>query len=210
MPARMTSAAWRRGSKNFLICLVGVVAFVGILTFAIWTIFQHTIRDSFWMAFGIFWTLIFAVFVFSWLYGKNGSGSVLLDCGPHPTRSLFLINAVLFLLMGAGGSYAFFANNFDKFGIVGALFGLTFSVYWVIMAFGRLQIREHGIWQYCSLLKWQMIQSYQWEGETDSTLMLQAKTRLPFLGRGALPVPIEHKDAVDELIKKCRAVDTDA
>jgi hypothetical protein len=59
-----------------------------------------------------------------------------------------------------------------------------------------------------SLLKWQKIQSYQWEGETDSTLMLQAKTKLPFLGRGALPVPIEHKDAVDELIKNYRAVDT--
>ena len=208
MPVRMTSAAWRRGSKNALICLVRVVAFLGVLAFAISAIFQQTIRDSFGMAFCIFWILIFAVIVFSWLYGKNGSGSVLLECGPHPTRSLFLINAVLFLLMGAGGSFTFFANNFDKFGIAGALFGVTFSIYWVIMASGRLQIREHGIWQYWSLLKWQKIKSYQWEGETDSTLMLQAKTKLPFLGRGALPVPIEHKDAIDELIKQYRAVDT--
>ena len=204
----MTYAAWRRGSKNALICLVGMVAFLGVLAFAISAIFQQTIRDSFGMAFCIFWILTFAVFVFGWLYGKNGSGSVLLDCGPHPTRSLFLINAVLFLLMGAGGSFAFVANNFDKFGIAGALFGVTFSIYWVIMASGRLQIREYGIWQYWGLLKWQKIKSYQWEGETDSTLMLQAKTKLPFLGRGALPVPIEHKDAIDELIKQYRAVDT--
>ena len=206
MPARMTSATWQRGFKNALICLVGVSTFLGVLTFTISTIFQQTFQLSFVMAFIIFWIFIFAVFVCSWLYGKNSSGSVLLDCGPHPARSLFLFNAVLFLLIGAGGSFAFLAINFDKFGIAGALFGITFSVYWVIMAFGRLQIREHGIWQYWSLLKWHKIQSYQWEGETDCTLILQAKTKLPFLGRGALPVLLEHKDAIDVLIKKYRAV----
>ena len=110
--------------------------------------------------------------------------------------------------MGVGGGFAFFANEFDKFGIAGALFVLTFSVYWVIMAFGRLQIRENGIWEFWSLLTWQKIESYEWKGESDSTLMLQAKTKLAFLGRGALPVPIEHKEAVAELMTKYCSVDT--
>ena len=105
--------------------------------------------------------------------------------------------------MVVGGGFAlFFANEFDKFGIAGALFGLTFCVYWVIMAFGRLQIRQNGIWQFWSLLKWQKIDSYEWKGESDSTLILQTKTKLPFLGRGALPVPLEHRDAVEDLMKK--------
>ena len=145
MTPRMTAAAWQRGSKNALICGIGVVAVLGALTLTISAMFQQSLRNSGAIAFGIFWALIFAAFILSWLLGKNTSGPVLLDCGPHPTRSLFLVNAVLFPLMGVGGGFAFFANEFDGFGIVGVLFGLTFSVYWVIMAFGRLQIRENGI-----------------------------------------------------------------
>ena len=196
MPARMTFAVWSRGFKNMLICLMGVVAFVGGLAFAISAIFEQTRRESLTTAFWIFWILIFAVFVFGWLYGKNGGGAVLLDCGPHPARILFLICAVLIMFMAAGDSF------FGKSGIVSTLVGITFAVYWAIMAFGRLQVREHGIWQYCGLLKWHKIQSYRWEGETAPTLMLQTKTKFLFLGRGALPVPVEQKDAVDELLKK--------
>ena len=194
----MTAAAWNRGLKNALICAVSVFALVGVLALAISAIFQQPIRDSFGVAFAIFWILIFAVFVFSWLYSMNVSGSVLLDCGPHPTRGLFLVNAVLFPVMGAGGSLAAFASKFDEFGIASALFGVTFAVFWVIMAFGRLQIREMGIWGYWGLLRWEKLVSYAWHGDT---LMLQTKTVLTFLGRGALPVPSEHKTAVDETIK---------
>ena len=206
MPAKMTSAAWGRGAKNALICLVVLVAFLGVLAFAISAVFQQSVGESWWMALATSWALVFAIFVFSWLYGKNRGGAVLLDCGSHPTRKLFLINAALFLLMGAGGSFAFSVDSFGEFRIASALFGFTFgftfSIYFVIMASGRLQIREQGIWQYWGLLKWQNIKSYEWEGEADATLMLQARTRLPFLGRGALPVPVEHKDAVDELIRQ--------
>ncbi|MCF6284010.1 MAG: DUF5673 domain-containing protein [Candidatus Hydrogenedentes bacterium] len=69
------------------------------------------------------------------------------------------------------------------------------------MALGRLQIREKGLWQHWSLLKWQKIESYEWKGESDCILMIQAKTIFPFLGRGALPIPIEQKAAVEKLLQ---------
>ena len=76
------------------------------------------------------------------------------------------------------------------------------------MAFGRLQIREGGLWQYWGLLRWDKIEFYQWSG--DSTLVLKAKSHLPFLGRGALPIPPEDKQAIEELLQKlCTVWDRD-
>ena len=91
---------------------------------------------------------------------------------------------------------------FDSVSIGIALFGITFSVYWVLIAFGRLQIVENGIWQYWSLLEWKKLESYEWRGDATPTLMLQTKTKLPFPGRGALPVLAVHKEAVSELLEK--------
>ncbi len=198
----MTSAAWRRGFKNAIICSVEVVVFLGILTSVISVIFQQPMRDSFGTAFIIFLVLIFSAFVFGWLYGKKQSGSLLLDCGPHPARKLLIIYAVIFLFLGVYSSFGFFASDSHSHFVGGSLSFLLFSGYWLIMATGRLQIREQGIWQYWGLLKWRKIENYHWEGDTDFTLLLKVKTKFPFLARGALPVAAEHKDAIDELIKK--------
>ena len=70
------------------------------------------------------------------------------------------------------------------------------------MAYGRLQILENGIWQYGWLLNWDRIKSYEWQGEDNRTLMLTTNAKFPSLGKGALPVPREHRDAVDELLQK--------
>jgi hypothetical protein len=77
---------------------------------------------------------------------------------------------------------------------------MSFSVYWLIMAGGRLQARENGVWQYWGLLPWSKIESYHWAN--DCTLLVKARGPLSFLGRGALPVPPEYKDAFDQLLQK--------
>lgn len=208
MPTKMTSAAWSRGFKNAMICLVGLVVSLGALTSVISVIFQQPMRDSVGKAYIIFWVIIIPAFFFSWLYGKRQSGALLLDCGPHPARKLSFIYAVFFLLMSVGSRFGFVPSNLSISGIRGDLFGITCSAFFLIMAFGRLQIREHGIWQYWGLLKWRKIENYYWEGDTDLTLMMQTKTKFPIFGRGALPVPIENRIAIDELIKKNIAIDT--
>jgi hypothetical protein len=199
----MTNAAWQRGCMNALICGVGVLGVIGVLTFGISATTGRTLRDSGAMAFAVFWVAIFTAFVSTFLIGRRKRGAILLDCGHHPTRALFLLNAAIFGFLGLGGGFA--SNTFDSVGIASALFGITFSVYFVFMSFGRLQIVENGIWQYWSLLKWQKLESYEWQGQSTATLMLQAKTKLPFFGRGALPVPAEHKAAVTKLLEQYAA-----
>jgi hypothetical protein len=200
MPPRMTSVALERGFQNAIICGIGVLGVTGILTFGIKALTGRTFRDSGAIAFAIFWVVIFAAFVLAFFIGRMKRGEILLDCGQHPAKALFLFNAVVFAFIGLGGGFASKGN--DTIGITSALFGLTFSAYWVLICFGRLQIVENGIWQYWNLLKWQKIEAYEWKGNANSTLMLQAKTKIPFLGRGALPVPTEYKEAVSELLEK--------
>ena len=103
MPARMTVTAWRRGTINALIW--SLILLVGWLLVAelISSVSHYSFTESFWLAWAFLWGLTFLLFLGTWLYGLNSGGRILLDCGPHPTRILFLINAAVFLAMGFGG-----------------------------------------------------------------------------------------------------------
>ena len=103
MPARMTPTAWGRGATNALICGFIFIVCWALVAVLISSVSHHSLSDSFWLAFAILWGLIFLLFLGTWLYGLYAGGRVLLDCGPHPTRVLFLFNAALWLVMGLTG-----------------------------------------------------------------------------------------------------------
>jgi hypothetical protein len=199
MPARMTPTAWGRGSANALIC--GFIFLVCLLLVAVLisSVSHHSLSDSFWLAFAILWVPIFLLFLGTWLYGLKAGGRVLLDCGPHPTKVGFLFNAALFLVIGLGGGLVG-ASSSKTLALASPVLGISIGIYFLIMASGRLQIREGGIWQYWGLLRWDKIESLQWSG--DFTLLVKAKSHLPMLGRGALPIPPEDKQAINELLQK--------
>ena len=196
---RLPAPVRRRGQLNALVCGAGVLAVLALLTAGIWAIFKQPIASSAAIAVGLFWIFIFTAFFVGWLHAKSTAGPLRLDCGPHPTKNLFFFNAALFLLVFGGGGLARFVDKSDLFGFATLFFGVTFAIYSLVMASGRLQIRENGIWQYWGLLKWDRLQSYKWEGDS---LLLQVKTRFPFLGRGALPVPAEHKASIEESLRQ--------
>ncbi|HUG93075.1 MAG TPA: hypothetical protein VML55_19700 [Planctomycetaceae bacterium] len=203
MAKRVPAPVRRRGQLNALICGVGVVAVLGLLTVGIWAIFKQPVASSAIIAFGIFWLFIFTAFFVSWLHAKATSGPVLLDCGPHPTKRLFFFQAAFFLLVFGGGGLVRFIDKSDTWGIAVTVFGVTMAIYCIVMASGRLQIRENGIWQYWGLLKWNRLRSYKWEGDS---LLVEARTRFPFFGKGAFAVPREHKTSMEEfLTKHCTA-----
>jgi hypothetical protein len=145
----------------------------------------------------------------TWFYGRSAAGPVLLDCGAHPTWWLFLLNAGLFVMLGL-------MNGLDPilkliegpaatwttilFGIGWPVLMISLVPYWLVMASGRLQMRENGIWQYWGLLRWSKIDSYHFAN--DATLTIRAKGFLSSRIQGALPVPPEQKQAVEELLAK--------
>lgn len=200
MKPRMTAAAWQQGFRNALLCSVLVLAVIGALTAGISGLFRQPLKDSAIFAFCIFWFSIWAVFVIGWLRSRAARGSVTIDCGSHPAKNLFLINACVFLALSIGAGIGF-TDRFAHAEIIGGFFGITFSVYWVILASGRLQFTEDGVFQYWSLLRWDRIASWEWAGDARPTLLLRAESRFAWLGRGALPIPAAQRDAVDALLR---------
>jgi hypothetical protein len=194
----MTFTAWRQGFKNASVVLVGALAIWAVL-FAIMTgVTGLSSRDSAGVAFTVFAGAALILFFATWLRGRSQAGPVLLDCGPHPSRGLFYVNAVLFPIIGTGIGLAYF-GDWPTAAIVAPLLGLCFSAYWIIMAQGRLQVRENGLWQYWSLLGWNKIASLLWAD--DSTLLIRSTGPLSML-QGALPVPPEYQKNMNELLER--------
>jgi hypothetical protein len=208
MPAQMTSTAWGQGVKNASIMMTAILVVYGITTAAIVLIFEQPIFRSLGVSGGALCVLAQLVFFGTWFHGRSVAGRVLLDCGRHPTWWLFLVNAVIFALTGL-------LNGMDPilkliegpdaaslpswFGIGLPVMMISFVPYWFVMAGGRLQLREGGVWQYWGLLRWEKIASYRWA--SDATLLVKAKGLFSFF-QGALPVAPEQKQAVEELLAK--------
>ena len=199
MPARMTLTAWNRGMKNASICMALLLSVFFLLTQATSLVSHRSLLESSVLTCAVLWVVTFSFFVGSWLKGRNSGGGVLLDCGPHPMSSLFRFYGIGFTLGGllAGIGAGFLPMPFN---ILGPAFGITFGIYFLITATGRLEFREEGIWQYWGLLPWSKIEACRWS--EDYTLLLQAKSRFALMGRGALPVPPEQKDAIAGVLKK--------
>jgi hypothetical protein len=196
MPAKMTSTAWEQGFKNMLICGAGVLVAYAITIAVVSLAFHKSAGDAYYIAAAVLCAFAFLAFLAGWIYGRATAGPVLLDCGPHPTRWLFLIQAVVLLFMGAAGWYSG-KSSAAGLGVSGPVFLVSFAAFWLVAATGRLQIRENGIWQYWNLLRWRRIDSCQWA--EDSTLLVKARGFWA-LSRGALPFPHEHRQAVAELL----------
>jgi hypothetical protein len=193
----MTSTAWNQGATNALICGVGGLAVWVLAAVLLWLVLGQGIFASAGIAFAVLWTVIFLVSIGTWLYGRSTAGQVLLDCGPHPTRKLLLFNGAMFLLLGLTGGFSWTSLPLSR--IVGPVFGVSSAACWLIVATGRLQLRENGLWQYHGLLRWNKVGSYRWA--EDATLLVRSKGMFAWF-RGALPVPPEHRQAVEELLRK--------
>jgi len=204
MPARMTPRSWLRGVTNALICLLILLVGPSLIARLISSISHRSLADSYRLAWPFFWGLFLLLFLSTWLYGLNARGRILLDCGPNQERVPPLILGALGLVSGALSMAMGFSGGFGgvrcRIRCSGSQSGPLSSFRpQAGFRFGR------GIWQYFWLLRWEKIGSCRLS--EDSTLTIVKKTRLPFLGRGALPVPPEQQQALVELLQKhCSAV----
>ena len=193
----MTKDAYVRGYINLGICLM-VISPVWLIAFGINRQFDTGMILATMGTFAGLFMIVFPIMIWSMVKGRICAGKVLLDCGPHPVAKQFRLTAVL---MFAGAVGAVIVST-DLFAILVAIFLAGFGLYWLLVSTGRLQICENGVFQYFGLLRWDQIKSYRWKGDTDTTLMVQTTSPFAFMGRGALPVANEQKDAVDVLLQK--------
>jgi hypothetical protein len=93
MPAQMTPTAWGQGLKNALIAGLALFVVGCIITAPAVLIFKQPILRSCSISGTTLFGLVLLVALGTWLYARSAAGPVLLDCGPHPMRNLFLLNA---------------------------------------------------------------------------------------------------------------------
>ncbi len=191
MLTRMTTA-WGVGVTNFVVYGVGFLTALCALAAGVSFITSRTFLASLDLAFTLFASFCIVAGTVSWLYGKRVGGRVLLDCGFTPTRNLFLLVAAFYLF-----SWLWGFTTPGKEPIGEDIQELLFAVFFLFMAFVRLQIRENGIWEYGGLLRWHKLVSYRWAD--DGTLITCRKGLLTTL-RVDLPVPPEQREAVKALL----------
>lgn len=177
-----------------LVCSIGVLGTWIAIAWVIHATTDTTRIEAGGIAFAIIWVGCLVGLVAGWLHGLRHRGSPLLDCGGHPTRWLFLMNAVIFFTAGV-----LFAAGVELIGRFDALFAFSFAAYWLLIAAGRLGVHENGLWTYFGLVRWDRIRRYSWAA--DGTLLL--KTTGPFfLLRGAIPVPVERLENFKKLMEQ--------
>jgi hypothetical protein len=198
MPAQMTATAYRQGLRNALVCAVAVSLVLCALAGLVWSMSDMSVWEAFAVALAVLCGGVLLWFFAVWLMSRQRGGAVLLDCGPHPTRKMFLLNALLWFFLGPilGVSISSMSVGLA---VAALVLGVSFGLFYLALATGRLQFRQGGIWQYWGLLPWRKLANYRWA--EDSTLLFQVQGAWPFLRRGALPVPPEHKDAVEQLLQ---------
>ncbi len=202
----MTAAEWHRGgfSKWFwggvLLSLVipAIVAATYILEF------DSPILGP--IGAGIITTLVFVEFFWNWVRSKRNAGAILLECGSFPSRGFFLLFGAFYLALTIGSIIFAVKNVTSIMSMEGAIaiawIGLCVAilVYQSMTIWGRLQFRANGIWCYVGLVPWKQVVSWNWTGSTGTTLFVQRKSRFGILASGAVPIPLELKAKVDELM----------
>jgi RsiW-degrading membrane proteinase PrsW (M82 family) len=132
MPARMTPTVWRQGAANAMICGSILLASCLLIARLISSVTNHSLAESFWLAWSFLWGLSLLLFLCTWIYTLNERGPVVLDCGPHPTRVLFWINAATFLLIGFGGGFK--VSSLSKsFTLAGPVLGISAGIFYLIL-----------------------------------------------------------------------------
>jgi hypothetical protein len=208
MPAKMTFAMWMRGWKNALVVMAIGSVVLGPIMYAVSALTQRSFDDSFQIVILVVFALTVSIFFISRIYSRATSGAVILDCGPNPNRLLFLFFGIFAAGLGFTDYYESFMPASMDFAYADVTLALLFPAFYFSLAFGHLQIRECGIWQYWGLLKWKHLKSYEWQGEYSCTLAIQSSNRYNPLRKGVVAVPPEQKHEVDQLIRKYATFDS--
>lgn len=202
----MTAAEWRRGGFNKWLWGGALFLLVFPAMVAAPYLFEFDARILGTTGVGVIATLVFFDFFWNWVQSKRNAGAILIECGTFPSRGLFILVGAFYLVLTIG-SIIFAMKNVSGIlswegAIATAWIGLCVAmlVYQSMTIWGRLQFRANGIWCYIGLVPWKRIVSWNWTGSTGTTLLIQRKSRFGFLATGAVPIALELKAKVDELM----------
>jgi hypothetical protein len=201
---RFPKSTWIQGFKNAFFTLVILVTIVGGIALIPIVVFNQSFKGGFTISFWVIGAGILCWFHINWFLYRHRAGHLLLDIISMPNRLVFIIMGILSIITGFLGYTDFIWDGTKYSWLISVITGFVVGIYFVIMGFSHIQIRENGILVYVDLIRWAKIESFEWVqgNETLSTLKLRYKGNVPaFLRNGAIPVPFEKKVEVDMLLR---------
>ncbi len=197
----LTVAAMKRASFNANLFAIAGCLFVAIGTLLPITWYQVSFLIAFIIVAYAFSTIGFILVLIRSLRDKRVAGEILMDCGRMKTSGFaFHLLAMLPLSIVLMTCVDFNTTPW-YYWLTGVMLCLPMAIYFTSIATGHLQVRTNGIWHYIGFLPWHEIESWGWTGESGSTLLITKNGRWPFSRRGALHVPTEMKDQVEEYLR---------
>ena len=106
------------------------------------------------------------------------------------TAGMFLI-LIIFTIVQSG---------FSRETIAELIFYASVVVYFASPLFGKVELRENGILETYSLLRWKDISSYRWVGQDESNLMIIIKGS--WRKTATIILPPDQKESIEAVLKQ--------
>jgi len=191
------------GVTAFVLAIIGAgLAYLGLIAVAVSLMGSLSFTESYkaiCLVLEVASLIVVAVLVGFWFYRLRDRGGVLLDFGPDPGRKMFLVVGLFCLLAGflSAAVTVMASRRADINSVVLPAIQIALATQFLVRATGRVQVTEKGLWQSANLLPWDKIGSYRW---VNHSTLVAVKGVGPFSFK--MPVPIEHKKAVDDLLTR--------
>jgi hypothetical protein len=193
---QLTATAWRIGKQNLHFLLVGVYIAWFSTTLVIYSLSNHPFLAVLVVTFFMLLGLSLIWFFANWLHGLVNRGRLILDCCSSPIQNRLLVQSGFWFILCI---YIARAITSEPEHLVAQIFGIALPTYLLILAKGRIQVREHGVWRVADLLQWDQIDSCSLS--EDSTLLIQTKRKFDF-ATSAIPIPPHLSRMVIEIVSE--------
>jgi hypothetical protein len=155
------------------------------------------------------WIYLIFTLLFLWILltrplRRRRAGDVVLDLGaiPSGSRSANFFAGSSFALAGLiQGAMLLSDIDITTKDIVQITFFLVTAVYFAVRGISRTELREHGILNFDSFIRWRSIARHTWEGDNNSTLTLRLKRQAALFSFTSISIPPERREHVEELLK---------
>lgn len=146
----------------------------------------------------VFSTFGFIVVFFRSVRDIKLAGPIVLDCGRMKSNGLgFLLLSTIPLTVVVLCCVDFENLKWYHWAAVAALIAPA-AIYFSSIARGRLQLRTNGIWHYIGFLPWHEIESWGWDENFESALLIERSNGPKFFRRAVLKIPLEYRSLFED------------
>jgi hypothetical protein len=196
VPAAVLEESWANGFASSLLFLPPTALVWLVLV----VVTGLTWGDAFFLAIGLVTAPWLLAAVGMEQAHRDRAGALVLDLGQVRQRTALAFSAVWFPV-----AMVWYPQAAPVKAICGCI-GLLYA--WRLWSSrdSHLELRENGVWVYAALIRWDQIDSVEWDGTGPGlvTLLIRSRRRLPTMlsGRTGVPVDAALKPEADAAIRR--------